>query len=197
MLFIKKSRILAAVFSLILINLLNASNEPVIVAQPRNVAQCIGGTEVLKITVKEGIKATFQWQQSLDNTQWMDIKDANRAELAPNSTDLGIMWYRAVVTIEGDIEHPITSEAASVTVAEMPTINMGVVGTGTICQGENVTLKATISGGVNCTVLWQKSTDGKEWIDVDDQTGDTLTYKMTEAKAFRAKSICMGSGCCK
>jgi hypothetical protein len=64
---------LTLVCCLMFVSLIHASDEPVIVAQPKNIAQCKGGTEMLQVAVADGVLATYQWQQSSDKTTWTNI----------------------------------------------------------------------------------------------------------------------------
>jgi hypothetical protein len=195
MLNFKNSFFLTALLSFVFTTVSSANTEPVIISQPKNVAQCIGGTEVLSVVLKEGIKATFQWQKSIDNASWKDINEAKNADFRPNSNEIGTVWYRVAVTLEG--ENTTTySQSAYVVVAEMPTLRV-TVANGTICLGEKAILKAIKSGGAgDCTIQWQSFKENEGWKDIEGQTKDTITVELLDEKSqYRAKLTCAGNGC--
>lgn len=198
MIILKKAFVVAAAICLTSVSVLKASNEPLIIEQPKNIAECIGGTNELKVTLKEGIKARFQWQKSFNNRHWTNIEKATEATHKPEANTPSKMWYRAVITTEGGNSEPIYSQSAEVTIAEAVAVRVEVPNS-TICLNEKLTLTAVPTGGAGeCSLQWQVSTNRSAWTDIEGETNSQLVIreKLEINKNYRAVYKCNGSGCC-
>jgi hypothetical protein len=195
---LKKSRLMTFVLSIALTSALFASDEPVIVAQPKSIAQCKGGTELLQVAVADGVLATYQWQQSSDKTTWTNIDKAIDAKHQPDATIVGTTWYRAVVTTEGNNAKSVVSDMAEVKVADALSVTISTHAGNIICDNVKLELKATTRGGAGlCTLQWQQQLDGKDWEDIKGENKETLVLeKLTANSRFKARFVCSGSGCC-
>ena len=99
-----KIRVLVALFCLIFsaqIFAANGGDEPIILKQPEEMTQCIGGSEKLTVTLNEGVKAKLQWQYSIDAKHWMNMEGATELTYTPDTKAIKIMFMRVAVTTEG------------------------------------------------------------------------------------------------
>jgi hypothetical protein len=85
----------------------NGGDEPIILKQPEDITQCIGGTEKLTVTLNEGVKAKVQWQYSNDPKHWINVDGATALTYTPDTKAVKITFYRVAVTTEG--KEPKTS----------------------------------------------------------------------------------------
>jgi hypothetical protein len=199
MLILKKSSFMAVLFSFLTLSMLNASNEPLILEHPKNIAECIGGVNELKVTLKEGIKARFQWQKSTDKMQWSNIEKANEASYTPEANTPNKTYYRATVTVVGVNPQSIISEVAEVTIAEALSVTVEVASPIQTTCFEPLALKATTKGGAgDCKLQWQLSKNNDTWEDIEGENGEKLVIStgLNAELRYRAKYKCSGSGCC-
>lgn len=200
MLILKKSSFMAVLFSLLSFSMLNASNEPLIVEHPKNIAECIGGISELKVTLKEGVKARFQWQKSSDKMHWSNIDKATEAAYTPEANTPNKAYYRTTITVVGVNSQSIISDVAEVTIAEALSVNVEVATpNATICLNEKFALKATTKGGAgDCKLQWQLSKNNDTWEDIEGENGEKLVIGsgLKAELRYRAKFKCSGSGCC-
>jgi large repetitive protein len=175
--------------------LANTDDPTVIVKQPNDISQCVGGVEKLTV-VTTSEEVTLQWQSSEDNKFWKNVSGATEATFYPTSKTTSQLWYRVVVSAKNDDKKTAISKSAMVKIAQLPRLSVSVV-EGMMCTDKDITFKAAIVGGAgNCTFQWQKSSDGKAWNDIDG--ADSATYKasMGSGVKYRITSKCSGSGCC-
>jgi hypothetical protein len=175
-----------------------------ITTQPVNITECIGGTDVLTIAVTGGSGTiTYLWEQSATGTGgWSAASTAvtanNLTSYTPPSAVAGTMFYRVTITASNNGCGPQTSTTATVIVNPKPTITVSTP-INTICVGGNVTLNATVAGGVGCTIQWQSTPlTPVNWQDVPSN-GNAPSYTTPPLGAdlkYRAKFTCTGSGCC-
>jgi hypothetical protein len=175
--------------------LANTDDPTVIVKQPNDIAQCVGGMEKL-IVVTTSEEVTFQWQSSEDNKFWKNVAGATEATFYPTSKTTSQLWYRVVVSGKNDDKKTAISKSAMVKIAELPRLSVSVV-EGMMCTDKDITFKAAIVGGAgNCTFQWQKSSDGSAWKDIDGANSETYKAAMGSGVKYRITSKCSGSGCC-
>ena len=118
-----KLSLLVALFNLVFFSAVHANNEgSIIVEHPKNIAQCVGGSDVLNVVLNKGVVATFQWQFSDDNVNWKDVKDANLATYLPDANETKTAFYRVAVTTN----ETIFSKTAEVLIVEKPTVLISV-----------------------------------------------------------------------
>jgi large repetitive protein len=175
--------------------LANTDDPTVIVKQPNDISQCVGGMEKL-IVVTTSEDVTFQWQSSEDNKFWKNVSGATEATFYPTSKTTSQLWYRVVVSGKKDDKKTAISKSAMVKIAELPRLSVSVL-EGLMCTDKDITFKAAIVGGAgDCTFQWQKSTDGSAWNDIDGANSETYKAAMGSGIKYRITSKCSGSGCC-
>jgi large repetitive protein len=175
--------------------LANTDDPTVIVKQPNDITQCVGGVEKLMV-VTTSEEVTFQWQSSEDNKFWKNVTGATEATFYPTSKTTSQLWYRVVVSGKKDDKKTAISKSAMVKIAELPRLSVSVV-EGMMCTDKDITFKAAIVGGAgDCTFQWQKSTDGSAWNDIDGAKSETYKAAMGSGVKYRITSKCSGSGCC-
>jgi large repetitive protein len=175
--------------------LANNDDPTLIVRQPNDITQCVGGMDKLSVvTISEEV--SYQWQSSEDNKFWKNVTGATDATFYPNSKTTGQLWYRVVVSEKKEDKKTAISKSAMVKVAEMPRLSVSVV-EGMMCTDKDITFKAAIVGGAgDCTFQWQKSTDGSSWKDIEGAKNETYKAAMGSGIKYRITSKCSGSGCC-
>ena len=133
------------------------SSAPTISEQPIDADACVSGDTFFEVTALN--TNNYQWQQFISGS-WTDITDSGihggtttsiltitNAQLTNNGNQ-----YRVIVSNTSYICGTETSDQVTLTVAE-PTVNAGL--DQTICDGEEVTLTATASGGTpGYTYAW-------------------------------------------
>lgn len=175
--------------------LANNDDPTVIVKQPSDITQCVGGMDKLMV-VTSSEEVTFQWQSSEDNKFWKNVTGATEATFYPTSKTTSQLWYRVVVSAKNDDKKTAISKSAMVKVAELPRLSVSVV-EGMMCTDKDITFKAAIVGGAgDCTFQWQKSSDGSAWKDIDGANSETYKAAMGSGVKYRITSKCSGSGCC-
>jgi hypothetical protein len=92
----------------------NGGDEPIILKQPEDISQCIGGNGKLTVTLNEGVKATVQWQYSVDAKHWMNVEGATALTHTPEAKTARITFFRVAVTTIG--KDPQISVTTPVTV---------------------------------------------------------------------------------
>jgi large repetitive protein len=173
----------------------NSDDPTVIVKQPTDISQCIGGMDkLIVVTISEDV--SYQWQSSEDNKFWKNVSGATEATFFPTSKTTSQLWYRVIVSAKNDDKKTAISKSALVKVAEMPRLSVNVV-EGMMCTDKDITFKAAIVGGAgNCTFQWQKSSDGSAWNDIEGANDATYKAAMGSGIKYRITSKCSGSGCC-
>jgi hypothetical protein len=96
----------------------------VITAQPTDIVECVGGNEILTVTITGGTGGiTYQWQISLDgSTGWNDVAGALAATYQPPSATPSTTYYRLLINAAGSGCDDIISDIVSVSVAADPQI---------------------------------------------------------------------------
>jgi hypothetical protein len=96
----------------------NGGDEPIILKQPEDISQCIGGTEKLTVTLNEGVKAKVQWQFSVDAKHWMNVEGATALTLTPEAKTVRVTFFRVAVTTEGKEPQISLTTPVSVNITE-------------------------------------------------------------------------------
>ncbi len=124
---------------------------------------------------------------------WTGPSGYTSASQNPSVTNAVAGIYTASYTVNGCS----TNAPTTVTVVADPVVSVVASATG-VCVGGNVTLNATPSGGVGtCTVQWQSSADGTNWLPIGGATGNTyVTPALNILARYRAQVNCSGNGCC-
>jgi hypothetical protein len=179
----------------VFISLLSASNEPIIVSQPTNITQCLGGHDTLRVLISEKTTVTYQWQKSQDTLNWTSIEGANQASYIPESKNISKTWYRVLVKTANDNAQEVVSKKAEVVIEGKPYVLVSSVN----CKENTMTLKAQSLGGTgDCSFQWQISETNSPWTDIKGAIGDEYTAISTSSgkKNYRVIRKCTGSGCC-
>ena len=183
-----KLSLLVALFNLVFFSAVHATNEgSIIVEHPKNIAQCVGGSEVLYVVLDKGVVATFQWQFSDDNVNWKDVKGANLATYLPDANETKTAFYRVAVTTN----ETIFSKSAEVRIAEKPSVF--------ISADSQLKLKATFKGGAGKrTIQWQEANSGQKWTNIEgaNQEEFKAPKHTRDDMKYSAKVTFSGSGCC-
>ena len=159
--------------------------------------ECLGGTKKLSIQAQGGKNATFQWQTSTDNAQWIDIVGENDFEYTPPSTIAGTRYYRVSIISQSAGCGTIQSEPATVIIVPDPAVNVSV-SVSSICTGGSAILMANVADpSGTCGVQWQSNSNGATWQDIVNETKPSLTVSaLNSTTRYRIILNCSGSGCC-
>lgn len=193
---ISKSAFMACLFNVAFTVILSASNEPIIVAQPNNIAQCVGGNEVLKVAISADLTVVYQWQQSSDNANWAHIKGATEATYTPESQNIGKIWYRVLITTQGENAKAVASKSVEVKIVALPKLSVETISSKAL--NSNLLLKAKRTGGAgDCTLQWQVSENGSTWTNIEGAIGEEYNAPVSVTRArYKVVTKCTGSGCC-
>jgi hypothetical protein len=195
----QKLRLLAATFSLVFSTQIFASNdEPIIVKQPQNISECVGGTEKLTMILNETVKATVQWQFSMDNRRWYNVEGATEATFTPESKEAKTTWYRLSISTADKIAAITFTTPVKVEVVAAPIVEVVLPSKDYVCVDGKLLMRAVRTGGTgDCTIQWQQSNSGQKWVDIEGENKAEFTApQLTKNVSYRAKTYCTGSGCC-
>jgi hypothetical protein len=172
-------------------------DEPIILKQPENISQCIGGTEKLEMTLNEGIKATIQWQFSRDNKSWDNVNGATDATFTPDSKEAKTTWYRVAVTTQGKDARISLTTPVKVEVVASPTVDISIP-KDKVCDGGKILMRAERKGGAgDCIIQWQIGDSNNNWQNIEGENKDEFTAPIIDKNTrYRAITKCTGSGCC-
>lgn len=171
-----------------------------ITANPNNISQCIGGTDVLSVSVSGGVSGglTYQWFSSPDNgmTPWAAIAGATSATYTPSSAVAGTTYYRVEVSSTGGACGAQTSAAAVVEI--LPNIAITTAPADiTECVDGTDALSVTVVGGTTpLSYQWQVNIAGI-WTNIIGATSATYTPSSVLAGTTQYRVIVSagGSGC--
>jgi SdrD B-like domain len=168
-----------------------------ITAQPTPIVECIGGTDMLSVTVANGAGAiTYQWQTATSLVGlYTDISGATSSTYTPPSTTAGTLYYQVIVNASFNGCDDVTSTPVSVQINPDPVL--AIQGAIVVCANEATTLFANLSGGaVSCGFQWETSTNGSTWNAISGATANAYTTpNLTDTTYFRVLVNCTGSGC--
>jgi large repetitive protein len=144
---------------------INVTPQPVLASQSVGDDVCLNGTpKPLKVVYAGATPNSYQWFSNTTNSTAggtaLSGFGANTDTYHPSSSSVGAVYYYCVLNIPG-VCTTITSKAAKVTVAPMPTPDKNVEAVTTICEGGTIPnpLTMTYTGGAgNVTYDWYVST---------------------------------------
>ncbi|MFZ4425863.1 MAG: PKD-like domain-containing protein [Saprospiraceae bacterium] len=155
---------------------------------------CPGGTATLSATVEGGVgDCIIQWQvqQSATGT-WSNIFGASGPSLTVNP--VATSRYRAVLSCEGSGCPQAISNIQEISVQSDRSIVLVVPAS--VCAGGQTILSATVSGGLSgCSILWQLSSDGTNWVNISNTTTTSIPITPTATFLYRAQLVCPSTGC--
>ncbi|GAA4097868.1 hypothetical protein GCM10022392_21850 [Mucilaginibacter panaciglaebae] len=144
----------------------------------------------------------FQWQQSSDNVNFIDITGATNRDFDPPKIT-GTTYYRRVVTSSGASSCSIPSMSNILTVSVQTanvsnnTISQFVPDSAMICSIPAKPKKITGSNatGSGFSYQWQSSTNGVNFTDIANEKGKDLDPKeITQTTSYRRAAVVPG-GC--
>lgn len=103
---------------------------------------------------------TYQWQKSSDNNEWVDIAGATKLEYSienPVYTNPNVTYYRVVASTSNGSTAAVPSDAAKLTVRQLPELKSISVDNNAICTGGSTKINYTIEGGVGQYTLTMQS----------------------------------------
>ena len=120
-----------------------------ITKHPKDDIVCEG--EMVAFTAEATVADTYQWQKSSDKINWVDIPGATKLEYnIENSvyTDPNETYYRVVASASNGTTDPVPSNAAKLTVHQLPELKSISVDDNAICANGSTNINYTIAGGV-------------------------------------------------
>ena len=152
----------------------------------------VGGTLSVSTGTWIGTPAsnTYQWQSSVNGTDWDSISGATNATFVIQAVQAGL-YLRAQVfgnkTSAASVVYKIT--ASSLSTAMVPALNIqntaAPVVSGAWTQGTTIsTTTGTWSATGTFTYQWQSSSDGSTWADISGATSSTYALTSSEASKF-------------
>jgi len=136
---------------------------------------------------------SYQWQSSLNNTDWTDISGATGDTFGPG-TPTATTYFRRRVT--SGVCGPAFSNVVTITVT--PALAAGGIGTNQqLCPGNTpdaLTSTSGASGGTGTyTYQWQSSPDNSTWTNVAGATGPTFAPGPLTATTYYRRGVTSGT----
>jgi gliding motility-associated-like protein len=174
--------------------------DPIIATQPLSAQSiCVGGTIAtpLSVSYSGGIgSATYQWQSSTDGNTWSTIAGATAATYLPAAfTSTGIAYYNAIVSLSGSGCDVITSQPASISVLNDPTVSTQPINA-TYCQYATPvpSLSVTIANGIGTpSYQWYSNSTGSNSIGTAIVNATNQTYSPPTATIGTVYYYCIVS----
>jgi hypothetical protein len=152
----------------------------------------VGGTLSVSTGTWIGTPAsnTYQWQSSVNGTDWDSISGATNATFVVQAAQAGL-YLRAQVfgnkTSAASVAYRIT--AATLSTAIIPALNIqntaAPVVSGAWTQGTTISTTAgSWSATGTFTYQWQSSSDNSTWADISGATSSTYALTSNEASKF-------------
>jgi gliding motility-associated-like protein len=172
------------------------SENSVIVGQPSDITQCLGGNLPLTISIIGGTGTiSYKWESSDNGVAWTVIPGANTTTYTPPANTVGTKYYRVIISSDVSGCGEVVSTASTVVVLADPSVSV-VAEKQALCAGETAILKATVSGGSGTTgYQWQSSLNGSTWADVAGATGITYAVPNISATTSFRVIVKQASGC--
>lgn len=171
------------------------SYAPIIHTQPQTVTAFENGNATLGVVAAALPAPTFQWQISLNGTDWAELTGANQSLLPlekVTSADLGKQYRVQVTNALGSV----TSQSAGVNLIQpqAPIFSLNPQSVQQV-QGLRVDLKGMAAGNPAPTFQWQHSKDGVNWLNLAGQTQPNFTFyaqKYEKGRQFRLAATNLG-----
>jgi hypothetical protein len=175
------------------------STPMIILTQPVSIIGCINANQMLSVNmVGDSSSFLYQWQISVDSTNWTNILNATNRNFKPNSQNIGQIFYRVFIKDNINFCDSLYSKVVSVNIVPKPTISVSTA-TPSVCKGYSVTLNARVVDGTGtCHIQWQSSLDnGLNWQNIQGATSNTFqTPPLNNSTLFQAALSCSASNCC-
>ena len=139
---------------------------------------------------------TYQWQQSTDNVNWLDITGSTTQNLSITKKLILTTYYRRKVT---ETSTNTVGYSAVATVFVNPPFYVSSVTpllediyTGTIPSAMTGPVVPANKCSLTISYQWEKSTDNMNWTDITGQTGATLSFTsaLTQTAFYRRRDMC-------
>jgi hypothetical protein len=157
-------------------------------------AICESGSATLTSTLdcKAGTAQTYQWQQSEDASVWVNVASSGTSPTYTASGLTSTTHFRLLVTQGACVGY---SDTITVSVVPTPSV-LVTVDNAEICKGGNVTLTATVTGGLGgVEYYWQESTDGIAWASIAGANTNVFTTPALNANRYYRMATKGGEGC--
>ncbi len=155
---------------------------------------CPGGSATLSATVEGGVgDCVVQWQvQNTATGSWSNIFGASGPILT--ITPVATTRYRAVLSCVGGGCTQAVSNIQEVAVQRDRDIVLAAPAS--VCAGGQTTITANVTGGLSgCSILWQLSSDGSNWVNISSTTTTSIPITPTSTFIYRAQLVCPSTGC--
>lgn len=174
--------------------------DPIISIQPLSAQSiCVGGTiaSPLSVNYSGGIgSATYQWQSSTDGNTWSSISGATSTTYLPTSfTSTGIAYYNVLVSLNGSGCDVMTSQPASISVLNDPTVSTQPINA-SYCQYASPvpSLSVTIADGIGTpSYQWYSNTTGSNSIGTAIANATNQTFSPPTATIGTVNYYCIVS----
>jgi len=157
------------------------SADIVIVTQPTDINECVGGTDQLTVTITGGPGTiAYQWQSSPNGSGgWVNAVGAGStsAIYTPNSSVAGTTYYRVLVNAPNNgCDQAISNTSTVVVVADIA-ITTQPTDVNECVGGTNVMTVSVIGGSGTILYQWQESPNGTSgWTNASGAGSTTSTY---------------------
>jgi len=152
---------------------LNVEERPEVVDDPDPVLICEGNNTSFTVDVGVTSNPTIQWQVSTNNgSSYIDLSDdatyngviTETLDITNVTSSLNGNLYR--VRVGGDCVPPVLSQAASLTITEVPEVTLNPVDV-IVCEGNNAVFSIDMGVTTNPTIQWQEF-NGSIWADLSN-----------------------------
>ncbi|MHA4895773.1 gliding motility-associated C-terminal domain-containing protein [Pedobacter sp. PWIIR3] len=132
--------------------ILSTTPSPNTITEPAELSFCnVGDVTLIRGTILQAVgDVDYQWQQSADNVNFVNINGATRIDYDPPAVNVTTYFRRLITNLPCSIAIP--SNTVKVTVLSVPVPSVSTEKT--VCVGEGVTLNAT--GGIR--YVWSPAT---------------------------------------
>ena len=161
---------------------------------------CLGATPnaLNRLTAPSGGTGSYdyQWESSLDNSNWTAIAGATGPDYAPGPLTATTYFRRRLTSGPcGPVYSPV------VTLTVLPVLNAGTIAADqTICAGATPgALSSTLgaAGGTGTfTYQWESSLDNSNWAAISGATGTTFAPGALTATTYYRRRVTSGTGTC-
>jgi hypothetical protein len=161
---------------------------PAISTHPQNATICTGNNNTFSVTAT-GTSLTYQWELN-SGSGYNPIAGATSASYTVNNATLAMNGYSYRVVISGACPPSVTSNAATLTVAQAPAITSQPVDA-SVCVPPNATTGFAVTATGATTYAWEMSTSGAggPWIPVTN--GGIYSGATTSSLVLTGVSITM------
>lgn len=165
--------------------ILTVINPVVITTQPANVQTCSGSSATFTAGGTSVQTVIYQWQISTnDGTTWINVNGANTSSLIVTNTSVSMNgnMYRCLFS-STNCSAPVISNAAILTVRQIPTIGLTASLLTSLLPGQTTTLSATPSPSTGGTITKSWYRDAATFVN----SGNIYVVDVTKVGAYQVK----------